>query len=217
MNKECEAAFPLSLADEVFSLLKERNINCIRYCDLKYKESRLGSRYRYADEFIRASEGSLNPWSAIIGLLRLIVIRKGEGKKRLEPFLRKLSQERRRWEGSRRSAVCETDRSRSRNQYPLTPCFLASSWPCIIEACSSCSNRLYSAYASSPAPSTTLCGLGEPQPASRTQQQVTENANNKFFMSGLWVEKGTGRISNRSQANSSQGSGVRKNGHRPSG
>lgn len=94
MVKECEAAFPLSLADEVFSLLKARNINCIRYCDLKYKESHLGSRYRYADEFIRASEGKLNPWTAFIGLLRLIVIRKGEGKKRLEPLLRGLSRSR---------------------------------------------------------------------------------------------------------------------------
>ncbi|MBO93340.1 MAG: hypothetical protein CMI32_00370, partial [Opitutales bacterium] len=93
-QKETETAFPFSLADEVFQLLKERDLQCVRYCDLDYKNSRLGSRFRYVDEFVRSTEGRFTLCKTLLGLFRLIAIRKGEGRKAMEPFLRLLCRNR---------------------------------------------------------------------------------------------------------------------------
>ena len=93
-QKETETAFPFSLADEVFQLLKERDLQCVRYCDLDYKNSRLGSRFRYVDEFVRATEGRFTPFKTLLCLFRLVAIRKGEGRKAMEPLLRFLCRNR---------------------------------------------------------------------------------------------------------------------------
>ena len=92
---ETEAAFPLSLADDVFRLLKERDVECLRYCDLDYKRS-WGSDYRYVDEFTRAVEGTFTPIHLLYGLFRLIMIRKGTGKRILTPLVNLLCFKRRR-------------------------------------------------------------------------------------------------------------------------
>ena len=91
---ETEVVFPISLAEEVFELLNERKANCVRYCDLDYESCVLGSRYRYLDEFVRSMEGGFSLNRILIGLLRLILIRKGKDIKFLEPVLHLLSRNR---------------------------------------------------------------------------------------------------------------------------
>ena len=92
-ENETEAAFPLSLAEEVFALLRERDIECIRYCDLDFQKS-WGSDYRYLDEFVRAVEGGCNPWTLLYGLFRLVAIRKGEGREAFNGLLNLLCRNR---------------------------------------------------------------------------------------------------------------------------
>ena len=58
---ETQVVFPWSLAEGVFDLLQERKIRTIRYCDLDFEGSRVGSAQRYWDEYVRFRSGRVNP------------------------------------------------------------------------------------------------------------------------------------------------------------
>jgi len=65
-----QTVFPWSLARDVFTLIRKRNITVIRYRDLQLEES-WGSRFRYLDEFVRQKYGRLNPFSIVASIATL--------------------------------------------------------------------------------------------------------------------------------------------------
>jgi hypothetical protein len=50
---ETQTTFPWRLVEQVFDVLEEHKVKCVRYCDLETERSWCGSRYRYLDEFVR--------------------------------------------------------------------------------------------------------------------------------------------------------------------
>jgi hypothetical protein len=83
---ETEAAFPWSLAEEVFDLLQQRQARILRYCDLKTEASWCGSRWRYLDEFIRFHHDKVNPITTVRTLARYGFLRWGTRYPALDRF-----------------------------------------------------------------------------------------------------------------------------------
>lgn len=75
MSIETETVFPWHFAEEVFDLLQQKQINVIRYRDLEIHHSKLGSRFRYFDEYIKFKTGKISLLSAIRAVSSLISYR----------------------------------------------------------------------------------------------------------------------------------------------
>lgn len=75
-NIETEVVFPISLANDVFDILIERNLNVLRYKDLDTKDSWCGSRCRYIDEYVRFKTGSLNPFSFTRAIFTYFILKR---------------------------------------------------------------------------------------------------------------------------------------------
>lgn len=58
---DSETVFPWALAEEVFALLREKQVQVTRYCDLDTRSSWFGSSGRYVDEYVRFRAGSTTP------------------------------------------------------------------------------------------------------------------------------------------------------------
>jgi len=72
---ETQAVFPWSLAEAVFDLLEERKVRIIRYCDLDFASSRVGSAQRYWDEYVRFRTGRVNPLTASSAMITFAFLR----------------------------------------------------------------------------------------------------------------------------------------------
>ena len=74
--KETECIFPISLLEEVYTLINKQGITVLRYKDLEKSGLRHPSKYRYIDEYIKFSYGNVTPITAIKALLKLVSVRK---------------------------------------------------------------------------------------------------------------------------------------------
>ena len=74
---ETQVVFPWSLAEAVFDLLQERKVRIIRYCDLDFAGSRVGSAQRYWDEYVRFRAGRVNPLTVSSAMVRFAFLRWG--------------------------------------------------------------------------------------------------------------------------------------------
>jgi hypothetical protein len=75
-NIEKETVFPISLADEVFDILLDRDIKILKYNDLDTKKSFCGSKCHYLDEYVRFRTGGVNPFLVIRAILSYYLLKR---------------------------------------------------------------------------------------------------------------------------------------------
>lgn len=87
-----KTVFPWNLANETFDILKKRKVNFLRYKDLELQKSKLGSKFRYLDEYVKFRTNQTNPLAYPKALFLFASIRWRAKLKKLYKFSKNYSQ-----------------------------------------------------------------------------------------------------------------------------